>query len=95
MGDLTTVVFRNDQFAYPLRSPAEIMELIQRQAASGRETRELNGIKLFKPRNSADWDRTVYVLSGNTVVEMRPHTPETERILREHPKFYEELVQYL
>lgn len=50
-----------------------------------------NGATVF-PSRHAD-HATVYVLQGNTMVEMNADTKDVKRIMNNNPKFYKEMIK--
>lgn len=93
MGNLTTIVFWNDDLCETLSNPKELAKEIRYHASGGRETQELNGIKFFKPRHADN--HTIYVHMDNTVCEMNPFSDETTDLIENHPKFFDEILGYM
>lgn len=95
MGFLTTFTIYNDDADLILKHPKEFSETIHK-ATSSNESREYplgnhcNFITAQKTRHMDD--NTIYVHMGNTVVEMNNYSKDTDRIMKQHPEFFEKLL---
>ena len=93
MGNLTTITIWNDWLYDLVKKPKELTKLIEAHVSGGAQTIEKEGVKLFKPRHSSD--HTIYVHMGNDVQEINCYSPETRALLRDHPKFFHQIMNYM
>lgn len=102
MGYLTTLTIYNDGL--------DLLTKHAEQFASGVRTASLEAPAQQRPRDIAVGnhanlvkvqiarhadDHTVYVHMGNTVCEMLAYSPATENLMREHPKFFAEMLMFM
>lgn len=100
MGNLTTLTIYNDgidlipkhaqEFADALYAASQSMWAGPMTIAVGNFC---NLVKVQAPRH-ADI-HTTYVHMGNTVCEMSPWSPETKRLMRESPLFFEKMLKFM
>ena len=94
MGFLTTVTFWNDRIHEIMENPKEVCERIYHAASGARSDDNFMGLGKIHKLRHAD-DHTLYVHMGNTVCEMGPYSHETERIMRECPDFFMNMLDYI
>lgn len=99
MGNLTTLTIYNDGIDLIPEHAQEFADALfaASQNMIGPVTLSVgnfcNLVKVQKPRHADD--TTVYVHMGNTVCEMCPWSGETKRIMREHPAFFERMLELM
>lgn len=92
MGYLTTVTIYNDHWADIKDNPQKFVDDIDNFKSSGTTNRDyiIGQSKVHKTRHADD--HTVYVHMGNTVVDTCPYGWEMQRIAREFPKFFDQIL---
>jgi len=99
MGNLTTITIYNDGIDQIPKHAQEFADALYRAAQSTSDPQTIgvgNHANLVKvhPFRHAD-TKTAYVHMGNTVCEMSSWSKETRRLMREHPKFFEKLLDFM
>lgn len=98
MGFLTTVLIRNDALHTIMEHQQEFCDGIE-QAIQAGEARTVslgghcNPVEVKATRH-ADAP-SIYVHMGNTLSEMSKYSKETRWLMREHPVFFKEMLDYL
>lgn len=98
MGFLTTVLIRNNALHEIVTHPTEFCDGIE-QAIQAGEARTVslgdycNPVEVKATRH-ADAP-SIYVHMGNTLSEMSQYSKETQRLMRERPDFFKEMLEYL
>lgn len=100
MGNLTTLTIYNDGIDLIKKHAQEFADAVY--AASNRALPAPTTIglgsfaNLIKVQHTRHADNnTTYVHMGNTVCEMNPYSPETKRLMREHPAFFEKMLKFM
>lgn len=105
MGYLTTFTIYNDALDQIREHPDEFVEGILKGAHGGYHDRyafirgnfgvgnHCNCVEVQKPRHADD--HTVYVHMGNTLCEMNEFSSDTERLMKQSPKFFKEMLDYM
>jgi len=89
MGFLTTITFRNDEFAEITKDPKRLAEKIQ-AAMSGNL---IDDGMMMSQRPVHSSEQVVYVCAGNTIVDVSNPSNERMQDLRDRvPAFYVELM---
>jgi hypothetical protein len=98
MGYLTTFTVYNDGIDLVKKNAQDFADKIH-NAATSYEPCEIplgsfaNLIRVQKCRHADD--HTLYVHMGNTVFEMNPNSAETQKMMKNNPKFFEKALDYL
>jgi hypothetical protein len=103
MGYLTTITIYNDGCDQISKHPEEFAEKVSR-ACLGVYTREEshgsfglgyhgNLVTVQKPRHADD--ETIYVHSGNTLMEMNPYSEYTVEVMKRNPKWTKGLLKMM
>jgi hypothetical protein len=96
MGYLTTFTIYNDGCDQILKYPKEFAEKIHTACCNTSKAYEFglgyhsNLVECQKARHADD--KTVYVHAGNGLFEMNPYSKETESLMVNSPKFFEEML---
>ncbi|MBI1968956.1 hypothetical protein HYS49_03520 [Candidatus Woesearchaeota archaeon] len=99
MGYLTTFTIFNDGLHLILEDSLDFCRRLYEQASRVTETNSLGHgyfatlVKVQKPRHADDC--TTYVHMGNTVCEMNASSRETETLMRDHPKFFQDMLKFM
>lgn len=96
MGYLTTITVYNDQWHDTKQNPKKFVENIDKFISKGRMDRfdyAVNQTKVHKTRHADD--HTVYVHTGNTVVDTDSYGNEMQRVVEEFPDFFDQIVNVL
>ena len=98
MGYLTTFTIYNDGVDLVKENAQDFANKIY-DAATSHEPCEIpvgnfaNLVRVQKTRHADD--HTLYVHMGNTVVEVNPYSPETQKMMQNNPKFFKKILDYL
>lgn len=102
MGFLTTLTIYNDGIdLLPEHAQKFAEDVLRASRAAGMHNCPVdvgvgffgNLVKVQAPRHADH--HTTYVHMGNTVCEMSAYGRETERIMREHPEFFEKMLKFM
>lgn len=98
MGILTTLTIRNDGLDQILKQPSEFMELLNGHLGGGRAGEYGIGnhtglVKIHQPRSTHN--SALYVHKGGTVCDLTPYGAEAERLMRENPAFFNDMISYM
>lgn len=99
MGNLTTLTIYNDGIDLIPEHAQQFADALLRVSRSMTGPTDIavgnfcNLVKVQVPRHADA--HTTYVHMGNTVCEMSPWSAETKRIMREHPKFFEKMLDFM
>lgn len=98
MGYLTTFTIYNDGIGLIMNKSKDFCEKLYRIAMDGKTQSfghgsHANLVKVQKTRHADD--DTIYVHMGNTLCEMNVHSRETDALLEEHPKFFEDMLSLM
>lgn len=100
MGYLTTITIYNDGIADLPQNAQEFADQVYAAAGSYyarqfpvdvRISGFCNFGKVHQPRHADD--QTVYVHAGNTVCEMNINSEETNRLMKQNPRYFEKLLK--
>lgn len=98
MGYLTTITFYNDGLHLIKDHPEDFANKVYSAAIRGR-TQDFglgsfaNFAKVQRGRHADD--HTTYVHMGNCVTEVNPYSDEFKDLIKHHPQFAEDLVEFL
>ena len=100
MGFNTVIMFSNDAYDQFESNPEETMEHILCAMDNVPEERRHYGVgnhanpmKVKKPRHASD--TMIYVHCGNTLMEMSSYNEETEDLMKNHPEFFEKMLNHM
>jgi hypothetical protein len=99
MGYLTTITIRNDALHTIEKNKDDFMEKLLRFCRSGGKEEYFsvgnhgNPVVLQCPRHADH--HTVYMHTGNTVVEMHPYSERTIKMAEQNPAFFDDALKYL
>ena len=97
MGFLTTITIYNDSISEILNNKEEFAEKCYNACCSQESgTISLNGGSVGKhqiPRHSHD--ETIYIHSGNTLIELNPFSKETKRLSKYNPIWYKGMIRLM
>ena len=98
MGYLTTITIDNDDLGTIVKNSKEFCEKLEERACSMRpgniKLKDVNveaKVHKTKSRN----DSTIYVHSGGTVKEITSYSEEAEDLMKNHPVFFKEILDYM
>lgn len=100
MGFNTTIMFHNDAYDEFQKHPDQTVKNITMAMNGVRENRHHYGVgnhgnpMVIKRPRHAD-EETIYVHAGNTLCEMGVYSQETERLMIEHPEFFESMLKLM
>lgn len=99
MGNLTTLTIYNDGIDLIPKHAQEFADALFATSRSMTGPADIavgnfcNLVRVQKTRHADD--ATTYVHMGNTVCEMNAWSRETKRIMREHPVFFENMLEFM
>ena len=95
MGNLTTFTVYNDSIHRTLspENAVDFCDKLMRHASYDSKTSSDSDVIMQRTRHSGD--DTVYVHMGNTVTEMNVYSRDTERLMKECPDFFEEILDHM